>query len=74
MEVAGTVHIQDVQVVSGSDRALCCCIKGRNYWISRDRLLAGSTVAGFADHGIVVLGQRSAQDLGLAGVRRPALR
>jgi hypothetical protein len=60
-----TVEFQDVHVVAESDRALCCHIIGRDYWIAPDRLLAGSSVAHFGDRGIVVVSRQFAEEAGL---------
>ena len=74
MGIAGTVELRDVEVIGASDRGLCCRIDGRNYWISRECLLTGSTVGAFADRGILVVERRFAQDRGLVGRRSRPLR
>ena len=72
MDSGGTVRFQGVEVVRESDLALCCCIKGRDYWIAPDRVLAGSSVAHFGDRGTMVLATQFAEDQGLLlGRSRP---
>ena len=71
MGVASTVEVRGVEVVGGSDLALCCRIRGRDYWITRDRLLDGSSVVRFADRGIIIVARGFAEDRGLLETFRP---
>lgn len=74
MGVGVTVEFQGVEVVSESDLALCCRIRGRDYWIAQEHLLQGSSVAHFADRGIIILTRAFAEERGLLRDRsRPLL-
>ena len=73
MNLGATVELQDVKVVRASERALCCRIEGRDYWIAPHRLLAGSTVADFGDRGSIFLTRQFAGDRGLLLGRSRAL-
>jgi hypothetical protein len=70
----GAVRFEDAEVVRESGLALCCRIMGRDHWIAPDRLLDGSTVAHFGDHGIIVLARQFAEDRGLLLGPPPRLR
>jgi hypothetical protein len=63
--VESTVEFVGVEIVRESERALCCHITGRDYWIASDRLLAGSSVAHFGDRGMIVLARCFAEERGL---------
>ena len=72
MDSGATIRFEGVEVVRESELLLCCCIKGRDYWIAPDRLLAGSSIAHFGDRGIMVLATRFAEGQGLLlGRSRP---
>jgi hypothetical protein len=74
MARGATVQFLGVEVVRESDLALCCRITGRDYWIARDHLLDGSSVAHFGDRGVVVLARQFAEDRGaLLGQSSPPL-
>ena len=65
MGIGATVELQNVKVVAESVLGLCCRITGRDHWIPPHRLLAGSTVAHFGDHGIVVVAREFAVEKAL---------
>ena len=71
MGIGSTVELTGVEVIGGSDLALCCRIRGRNYWITRDRLLDGSSVGRFADRGIIVVTRGFAEERGLLRTSPP---
>jgi hypothetical protein len=74
MGVGVNVEFRGVKVVRESDLALCCHIRGRDYWIGREHLLNGSTVAHFADWGTVLVTRQFAEARGLLRDRsRPLL-
>jgi hypothetical protein len=74
MGVGATIEFQGVEVVRESDLALCCRITGRDYWITPDRLIEGSSVAHFGDRGIIIVARQFAEDQGmLPGRSHPSL-
>ena len=60
-----TIELHGVKIVRESDLAVCCHIAGQDHWIARERVLSGSSVVSFGDHGTLVLTRQFAEDRGL---------
>jgi hypothetical protein len=69
MGIGATVVFEGVEVTVESDLALCCRITGRDFWITSDHLLSGSSVGHFGDRGTLVLDRQFADELGLLSGR-----
>ena len=59
------VTLHDVLVLRESDTDLFCRIEGRDRWIPRDKLCAGSTVRRLGDLGTIVVPRPFAVEWGL---------
>ena len=65
MGIGETIEFRGVKIVRESDLAVCCRIAGQDHWIARERVLSGSSVVSFGDHGTLVLARQFAEDRGL---------
>lgn len=66
-ENEGMIEFEDVEVLHGTEKALCCLIALEEYWIPKSQISQRSEVQEKGDRGLLIITEWIADKKGLSG-------